>query len=149
MGIYLDADLNPLNTNQTLLCEIPVPGNGASSVSFATTNILLAASNTAPGLHRFFAKITGGGRSRLLYAPEPIQIVAPQLPPTLAISRISSVQFQIVVNGSPGQTLVLEDSTDLINWLPLATNTLAGSQWFYTNSSAGALEPRFFRALRP
>jgi hypothetical protein len=149
VGIYLDVDFNPLNTNQTLLCEISVPGNGASSVSFATTNVLLAASNAAHGLHAFFARITGAGQSRYLYAPELVQIVAIQPPPTLGITQLSHSQFQIVLTGSPGETLVLENSTDLSNWQPLATNKLAGSQWVYTNSTSATPAPQFFRAVRP
>ena len=147
VGIYLDADLNPLNTNQTLLCEIPVPGNGASSVSFSTTNILLAASNAAPGSYHFFARIAGAGRSRYLYAPETIQLIAPQAPPTLAITPLGASQFRIVVNGSAGQTMVLEHSAALGNWQPLATNVLTGSQWFYTNNAAPS-DSDYFRALR-
>lgn len=147
IGIYLDADLNPLNTNQTLLCEIPVPGNGVSFVSFSTTNILLAASNAAPGSYRFFARIAGGGRSRFLYAPEPVQVTAPQAPPTLAITQLGVSQLRIIVNGASGQTLVLEHAADLRNWQSLATNVLTGSQWFYTNNAVAPLSD-YFRALR-
>ena len=148
VGVYLDVDLNPLNTNQTLLCEIAVPGNGASSVSFSTTNILLAASNAAPGSYRFFARINGGGRSRFLYAPESVQVTAPQAPPTVAIKQLGSSQFQIIVNGSAGQTIVLEHSAELSNWQPLATNVLTGSQWFYSNNAATPSDSDYFRALR-
>ena len=149
IGLYLDDDFNPLNTNQTLLCEIPVPGNGASSISFATTNILLAATNALPGTHAIFARITGGGQSRVLYAPELVQIVPVQLPPTLAITQLSPGQFRVVASGSPGQTLVLEHSTDLAAWLPLATNVLSGSQWSYTNNATATPAPHYFRAVRP
>jgi hypothetical protein len=61
---------------------------------------------------------------------------------------LNSAQFQIVVSGSPGQTLVLEQSPDLSGWQPLTTNTLVGSQWVYTNDAASTPAPRFFRALR-
>jgi len=149
VSIYLDADFNPLNTNQTLLCEIPVPGNGASSVSFATTNILLTASNSAPGLYAFFARISGDGRARLLYVPELVQIVAAPSPPIVAIRQLNSSQFLVALSGSPGQTLVLEYSTDLSNWLPLATNTLTGNQWTYTNTPPASADQGFYRALQP
>ena len=147
--IYLDADFNPLNSNQTLLCEIAVPGNGVSSVSYSTTNVLLAASNAAPGMHRFFARITADGRSRVLYAPELVQITAPQPPPALTIAQLGPTQFRIVVNGAVGQTLVLEHSTNLADWQRLATNVLTGNQWFYTNSAPISAVPGYFRALRP
>ncbi len=148
LAIYLDDDFNPLNTNQTLLGELPVPGNGATSVSFATTNLLLTATNATPGLHTFFARISGGGRSRYFYAPELVQVIAPAPPPTLAITQLNSTQFRLVINGATGQTLVLEHSTDLSGWQPLATNTLTGSHWIFTNTVSAAGEPAFFRALR-
>jgi hypothetical protein len=149
ISLHLDTDFNPRNANETLLCEIPVPGNGASSISFATTNVLLAVSSTSAGTRAFFARITAGGRSRVLYAPELVQIIPVPLPPTLAITQLNALQFQIVMNGLPGQTLVLENSTDLFNWQPRATNTLAGSQWVYTNSTSATPAPQFFRAVRP
>lgn len=146
ISIYLDGDFNPLNTNQILLSELVVPASTAAFVQVATTNVLLAASNAAPGLHTFFARIAGAGRSRVVYAPEWVEIVAVQPPPSLGITPLDPAQFRIVVNGSPGQTLVLEHSADLVGWQPLATNTLTGNQWVYTNSTP---PPRYFRAMRP
>ena len=149
VGLYLDDDLNPLNTNQTLLAELVVPGNGAGFVSLVTTNITLAASNAPAGTYSFYARITGGGRTRFLYAPELVQVIAPAQPPTLDISRLNGAQFRIVINGSPGQTVVLQTSTDFSVWLPVVTNTLASSQWILTNTTPPALASRFYRAFLP
>jgi hypothetical protein len=149
VSIFLDDEGNPRGTNQVLLCEFPVPGNGVSSVSFTTTNVLLAASNAAPGYHTLFARISGGGRSRFLSAPESVQVVAVPQPPALAISRLTASHFRIVISGSPGQMMVLQDSTDLQLWQPLATNTLVGNQWVCTNSPLADPPQHFYRAVLP
>jgi hypothetical protein len=147
VSIYLDDDFNPLNTNQTLLQQITVPGNGASSVSFAITNITLSAGNATPGFHSFFAKITGGGQTRYLYAPELVQVVPNQTPPVLNIALLSANQFRISVSGAPGQTIILQNSTNLTAWFPLATNTLSTSLWRYTNNPPADSTRRFYRAV--
>ena len=149
LRIYLDADLNPLNTNQTLLQEIIVPGTGAGFISFSTTNLTLAASNAAPGVHTVLATITGGDRTRHLYAPETVEVIAPRQPPTLDITKLNATQFRIGVNGAAGQVVVLQSSTDLQTWTALATNTLAASRWNFTNTPPNNPSPRYYRGVLP
>jgi hypothetical protein len=149
--VYLDSDLNPLNSNQNLLWQTNLPASGASSVNVGTFSIPLSAANASPGLHSVFAVLSGGGKSRYLYAPELVQVisVSNQQPPTLDIAQINSLQFRIGVNGVAGQTIVLLNSPDLLNWQPLATNTLATSRWVYTNTPPNGATVRFYRATVP
>jgi hypothetical protein len=146
--VYLDSDFNPLNSNQNLLWQTNVPASGASSVNVGTFSIPLSAANASPGLHSLFGVLSGGGRSRYLYAPELVQVVAisNQQPPTLDIAQINSSQFQIGVNGVTGQTIVLLNSSNLLSWQPLATNTLATSRWVYTNTPPSGANVKFYRA---
>lgn len=147
--LYLDADLNPLNTNQTLLREIVVPGNGAGFVSFSTTNLTLAASNTAPGFYSVLATITGGGRARQLYAPEWVEVISPRQPPSLDIVKLNATQYRIGVNGEPGRTVILQNSTDLAAWTSIVTNTLATNRWEFTNTPPVNPGARFYRGVLP
>ena len=147
ISIYLDDDLNPLNTNQTLLAEIPVPGNGATAVSYSTTNLTLTPSNATVGFHAVLAQITGGGRTRYLYAPELVEVIAPVTPPTLDIVRLNATQFIIGVNGQPEQTVILQASTNLVTWTPIATNTLVTGRWDFTNSPPPGMS--FYRGALP
>lgn len=151
VGIYLDADLNPLNTNQTLLQTLAVPTNGASYVSLVTTNLIIAATNVAPGVFRLYASITGGGQTRYLYAPESVEVVANTQPPVLDVTQLADARVVIGINGVVGQTLVLHTSTNLQTWQPLATNSLtASSRWLYTNNLPADAWQQYFRAtLKP
>jgi hypothetical protein len=49
------------------------------------------------------------------------------------------------VLGVPGQRLVLQDSTNLVHWQPLATNWLATNRWTWLDSTL-APPRRFYRA---
>jgi hypothetical protein len=147
VSFYIDDDFNPLNTNQKLLKQMSVPGNGASSISYGTASLTLDATNAAPGYHALYAKITGGGRTRYLYAPELVQVVSIRQAPTLDLTELNASQFRIGVSGLVGQTIVLQNSTNLQTWLPLATNTLAGSRWVSTNSPPSSPGRRFYRAV--
>jgi hypothetical protein len=146
ISVYLDDDLNPLNTNQSLVGQLVVPANGASFVSFATTNLTLTAANASVGNHWVLAKISGGGQTRFLYAPEPVLVVAP---PTLmlGIMPLNETQYRIEVDAPAGGTVVLSSSPDLANWLPLVTNVLATNRWFYTNTPPATPPQRFYRGV--
>jgi hypothetical protein len=146
VSIYLDSDFNPLNGNQVLLRQITVPGTGASSVGLLTTNITISTGIAIPGRYSVLASISGGGRTRFLYAPEPVDILAPAQPPALDISRLTQGQFVIGINGSPGQTVNLQQSTNFQVWNSVATNTLGASRWLYTNSTPNFLGS-FYRAV--
>jgi hypothetical protein len=148
VSFYIDDDFNPINTNQKLLKQMSAPGNGASSVSYATVSLTLDPTNATPGYHALYAKITGGGRTRYLYAPELVQVVSIRQPPTLDIAKLNASQFRIGVNGLVGQTIVLQNSSNLLQtWLPLATNTLVSSRWVYTNSPPSSPGRCFYRAV--
>lgn len=149
LSIYLDADRNPLNTNHTLLRSITVFPNGPASVSSGITNLTLSASNAAPGHYAVLARITSGGRTRYLYAPESVQILPSFAPPVLDIARLNATQFRIGVNGLPGQTVILQSSTNLTQWTMLVTNTLATNRWDYTNTPDSDSNVRYYRGLVP
>jgi hypothetical protein len=146
MSFYLDDDFNPLNGNDHLLTQMAVPGTGGDHVGYATASLALDATNATVGYHGLYGKITSGGRTRYLYAPELVRVISSRLAPTLDIVMLNASEFGIGVGGVAGQTVILQISTDLASWLPLATNTLAGSRWTYTNSLPSNSGQWFYRA---
>jgi subtilase family serine protease len=69
---------------------------------------------------------------------------APSTPPQLNLSfQSGSSSLQLSVTNSPGQTVVVQESTNLVSWIPILTNTIP-----FTNSFATTNFPAmFYRAV--
>lgn len=76
----------------------------------------------------------------------PRLMTASQPPPTLDIPQPGQTGFSIAVNGLPGQTIVIQSSPNLQDWLPMATNTLATAIWDFTDSQTNGVGSRYYRA---
>lgn len=144
--ICFDQDLNPWNSNRITALSLQPPATGTGSVNYYP-NLGLDTTNAAPGTYSVCALITDGIHTRYLYAPELLTIVSSLQPPVLGLLKLDATQFRIGVNGVSGQTIVLQTSTDLQNWLPLATNTLNTASWVYTNTLPPGFARQFYRAV--
>jgi len=144
LSIYFDRDLNPYNTNDTLVLQSQVAGTGATAVSYYS-NLGLPTTNVPPGVYSVYGKISDGAHTRYLYAPELVEIISNQ--PVLGISKLNDSQFVVNVSSISNQTVVLQTSTDLRTWTPLVTNTLTSSTWLYTNDVPPNFGQQFYRAL--
>jgi hypothetical protein len=142
---YLDDDLNPWNGNERVLSQSDAPSTGASAVGKGTISPGISVSNAPPGQYFIFARINVNGRSRYLYAPDPVTIL-PSVPPALSISRVGTTMVRVVVSGSVGQTIILDSSPDTTTWQPIATNTLSSSPWAVTNTVNPGPISQFYRA---
>ena len=58
-------------------------------------------------------------------------------------------RFVFRVAGYAPQGVVIQSSTDLSTWVPLATNSLVGGQLWHTNSAASSFSKTFYRAVTP
>jgi hypothetical protein len=58
-------------------------------------------------------------------------------------------KFAFRIAGYAPQGVVVQSSTNLSNWGPVATNSLVGGQLWCTNSSAGSSPRTFYRATTP
>jgi len=80
----------------------------------------------------------------------PLRGVARILAGPVAPSSFSSVsaaggQFQLALAVTAGMRYVLESSSDLRNWSPVATNVPAGGTWYYSQPNLHSHSTRFFR----
>lgn len=62
---------------------------------------------------------------------------------------LSGGKFAFRVAGNATQGIVIQSSTNLSGWAPLATNSLMDGQFWYTNSGAANFPQKFFRAITP
>jgi hypothetical protein len=67
-------------------------------------------------------------------------------PPNLEASFGPGGRVDVAVNGSRGQTVVVETSTNLVIWQPLSTNTLANDRWVYSEYRSTVDPKRYYRS---
>jgi uncharacterized delta-60 repeat protein len=70
-------------------------------------------------------------------------------PPILSNARIQSNHFAFQLSGQSNQLVVIETSTNLKNWLPLATNTFGSTPLPFTDPAPATLRMRLYRARLP
>ncbi len=106
---------------------------------------MLTETNSSPGVHSLFARITGAGRTRYLYATELLTVFSSAEPPRLALAGEAGVHPRLDVIGRAGRRIILEDTVDFLNWSPVNTNWLTGEVWSYFDAR-GISDRRFYRA---
>ena len=85
-----------------------------------------------------------GGWSLIIAWGGLVPVPQPQLSsPAMLVPRA----FQATLSGQPGRTYVIEASTDLITWAPVATNTLSGTAWTFADPVAPSVRQKFYRAV--
>ncbi|MGC9941482.1 MAG: hypothetical protein ABSE48_06575 [Verrucomicrobiota bacterium] len=146
LSICFDEDFNPYNSNSVPVLQLQPPQTGTDSVNYYQS-LGLNTTNVPPGTYAVYGKLSDGVHTRYLYAPELLNIVSKLQAPALEITLADSTQLVIGVNGVYGQNIVLQTSTDLRTWLPLATNTMKSGRWNYTNLATSASSELFYRGL--
>ncbi len=66
-----------------------------------------------------------------------------------APSAFSNGVFQVQLSGAINQNYILQASTDLVQWIPIATNTPSASPFYLTDPDASNFPSRFYRAIKP
>ena len=69
-------------------------------------------------------------------------------PPTILDPVFSGGEFRFNLTGPPGQSVVVEASLDLVNWLAIWTNTFTGAVNF-NDPQSNVSSNRFYRAHLP
>jgi hypothetical protein len=144
VSIFLDSDFNPFNGNEQLVRQLMVSGTTSTNLDFRDVSLNVSATNTTPGVHSLYARITGGERTRYLYAPELLTVFSSFQPPRLVIARDSGTQIRLEVRGIPGQRVVLQSTADFQTWQPFATNWLVTDGWSYVENPVASGQ-RFYR----
>ena len=98
-----------------------------------TSNLTLSASAYATG---YINSVTASA----LFIIQPMQFTS--------AGFATNGQFQLNFLGVPGQTYVLQASSNLVNWVPLSTNTPVTNLFQLMDPGAGNFQRRFYRALK-
>src|SRR5437764_9621647 len=70
-------------------------------------------------------------------------------PPTIFATGAYSNQFSFSIRAVPGQAIVIEATTDFLNWIPVQTNLITpldAAGLGFTDSPLGVFPHRFYRA---
>jgi len=66
--------------------------------------------------------------------------------PAIHVDGFRSGQLGFSIIGSSGQTVVVEGSTNLLDWISLETNTFGSGPWYFSDADSANLPWRFYRA---
>jgi hypothetical protein len=129
------------------LADFTVSTNGVTLTNNAGTLIYFNASDVADQFVCIINDGWGGTNFQTVNLT-----IAPQADPTPNINGIASApsgSFTLNLTGAPGDTYVLETTTNLIpaaNWFPIATNTLGtNGVWQFNDAQATNFSQRFYR----
>jgi len=83
----------------------------------------------------------------------PFDVLGLATPPVIVTDDgqmgISDGCFGFNVQGQMGKVVLIEVSTNLVDWLPLQTNILGGVPWYFSDPDTASFNHRFYRAVTP
>ncbi len=141
---YFGGDFNALNTNRILTTQMPLSVSGVNSVYFIAAGVFTT--GVPVGTYSVCAKISDGTRSRYLYAPQLVQVIASP-PIMLGITNGTAGNATVYIGSAPGQATILQSSTDLTNWTAIKTNSNPSGTWVYPINLTSGPAQQFYRAV--
>ena len=110
--------------------------NPALTLSHVTTN--------QAGIYSVTATVTSLSGGRSLTCQAATLTVFPTAAANLAPASHVAGQYAFVVAGATGLKFVIQASTNLVNWVPLQTNT---APFTFVDTNAGSFRQRFYRSV--
>jgi hypothetical protein len=147
VAFLLDRDVNPYDTNEIELAQFALAGTGTNSVSYGTADLPLNPASVPPGNYSLLARISNGAHTRYLYAPQTLTLAPSRQPPVLLSAGFRNDSFGFTISGWPGQAVVVETSSNLVQWTALATNTLTTTSFDFIDAARTDEPQRYYRAL--
>jgi hypothetical protein len=138
-GVFFEISADATNWT-SLGPAAPVPGGWR----IETPSLAINSQVRARGFH------SGGRWNGSLSLIEETAPVSAQTRPVI-LSGDSSFGFQtnhfgFTVRALPGQTIVIEASPDLQNWLPIDTHAMTARDYYFADPGSDVLPARFYRA---
>jgi pimeloyl-ACP methyl ester carboxylesterase len=138
----LDANFNPYDGTGTEIDAQTLATTGTNAVATIASAPTV---NVSPGTYALCTRIGLGTRVRYLYLRDPVVVVGPPTLDASTLTRLGGGSIRFRVNGAPGLTVKILASANLTTWTPIATQTLTGNAWDFTDTAAGTFPQRFYK----
>ena len=157
--VYLNAAASGANYDDysalNYCCTTPLPTNGTGNITsdpmfVDAANVDFHLQSTSPcintGNNAYVATSTDlGGNPRILADAVDIGAYEFQSISLIGFSVFSS-QAEFDITGQSNQVVIVETSADLVNWSPVATNTVGAHPFRFSETTPASLHQRFYRA---
>jgi len=127
------------------------PAAGATNFSFHLQPLVLGdGTHSVRAVVQDATSLVRNDPARLLWATNTwsvtislnqLQLVAPQ--------PLSGGRFRLTITGTAPEGFVIQASTNLTDWVRLATNALSGGAYDYTNTGLSGTAFRYYRTVSP
>ena len=124
-----------------------VGSNGTNDLSFVSDALFTASQLEGIAIDSDKIYVTGAfGLYRLFGALPSTSVPQPGFSSGTAV-RLPNGQFGFTTCGLPGQTLVIQASTNLVNWDSISTNTVVSGCLDFLDTQAPLIPNRYYRVL--
>ena len=117
------------------------------------TNSMLMLSNVSTNNTGNYTVVVTNNYGSVTSAVATLTVTIPRTPPQIVNSGAGfgflTNQFGFNISGAFGQTIVVDGSTDLVNWIPLITNTAGNNPIYFFDPASTNFVWRFYRARLP
>jgi trimeric autotransporter adhesin len=144
VSVTVFASANDLD-GRIALVEFFANGQSIGSVNAAPFNVIW--SNAPVGTHVLTARTTDELGATANASPVTITVAPPVLPRLSGLTRNPDGTFGFQLTTVEGHRLVIETSTDLLNWEALSTNTPVNGVIDFVDPGSSNAPYRFYRAV--
>ena len=144
LTVLLDVDANPWNGNEIVLDGGMVAKTGTEAVGLVP--LMVEVGETAPGIYRVAVRLTDGGKSRVLYAAETVEVgMVPRIEGGTVRREGGLMKFTLL--GTPGLTVAVRATEDFVEWEMVGTGVLVGGMWEFVDGETGMFGKRFYEVV--
>ena len=139
------------NLNGQIALNGFTPGATATIRSYGIANDEAARTNGTPAAKDISTNMIADAGTNFTYSFPPCSMtlltLAPAAPRLAVTATASPGQYVFQLQGQPDVRYLIQCSTNLTSWIPVATNTLAGTTSNLTNALRGDNPLKFWRAV--
>ncbi len=121
-------------------------GRNLAGAAASTLSLPVVTTNSAGSYSVVVANGLGSVTSAVAVLTVTVASTPPQIITSDGFFGFLTNQFGFNVSGTTGQSIVVDGSTDLVNWTPLCTNAAGGNPFYFCDPCWTNFPGRFYRA---